>query len=100
MGNIKIKGASHLSFISDNLQNEFLKESVCNLLYERLYVWFDGTCVPCDFDYKSYLNLGNVNKNTIKEIWHGKKYNNLRERHIKGERKCVEPCNRCMFGIN
>ena len=76
------------------------KEGVCNLLYERLYVWFDGTCVPCDFDYKSYLNLGNVNKNTIKEIWHGKKYNNLRERHIKGERKCVEPCNRCMFGIN
>lgn len=76
------------------------KESVCTWLYERLYIWFDGMCVPCDFDYKSYLNLGNANKNTIKEIWHGKKYDNIRERHIKGERKCVEPCNRCLLGIN
>ena len=75
------------------------KEAVCGWLYERLYVWFDGICVPCDFDYKSYLKLGNVNKNTIKEIWHGKIYNNLREKHIKGERKCVEPCNRCLLGI-
>lgn len=76
------------------------KEGICNLLYERLYVWFDGTCVPCDFDYKSYLNLGNVNENTIKEIWHGKPYNKIRKTHVSKNRKCLEPCNRCNFGID
>lgn len=76
------------------------KEGVCNLLYERLYVWFDGTCVPCDYDYKSYLNLGNANNNTIKEIWHGEKYNEIRKIHTSQTRKCLEPCNRCNFGID
>ena len=65
------------------------KEGVCNLLYERLYVWFDGTCVPCDYDYKSYLNLGNANNNTIKEIWHGEKYNEIRKIHTSQTRKCL-----------
>ena len=76
------------------------KEGICNLLYERLYVWFDGTCVPCDYDYKSYLNLGNANNNTIKEIWHGEKYNEIRKIHTSQTRKCLEPCNRCNFGID
>jgi len=74
-------------------------EGVCNLLYERLYIWFDGTAVPCDFDYKSYLKLGNANNSTIKEIWKGKAYQNLRKEHNNCNRKNIEPCRRCPFGV-
>ena len=74
-------------------------EGICNLLYERLYVWFDGTTVPCDFDYKSYLNLGNVKNQKIKEIWLGEKYQKLREEHTSRRRSKIEPCRRCPFGV-
>ena len=74
-------------------------EGVCNLLYERVYVWFDGTTVPCDFDYKSYLNLGNAQHQSIKQIWHGEKYQKLRMEHNTRNRKKVEPCRRCPFGV-
>ena len=29
----------------------------CELLWNRMYIWFDGKANPCDSDYKSYLKL-------------------------------------------
>ncbi len=73
------------------------RESVCKLLYERIYVWFDGICNPCDFDYKSYLALGDATKESISDIWLGEKYQRLRESHEQKQRSCVLPCDRCPF---
>ena len=73
------------------------KNSICNLLYERIYVWHDGICNPCDFDYKSYLALGNANEKSISEIWQGDIYNDLRLKHEELNRKCLVPCDRCPF---
>ena len=69
--------------------------SACEYLWQRMYVWFDGISNPCDVDYKSYLEVGNVNKNSIKEIWHGEKYELLRKNHISGDRGKWNPCDRC-----
>ena len=71
--------------------------SVCKLLYERIYVWYDGTCNPCDFDYKSYLALGNANEESLSDIWLGERYQNLRASHEKNQRGKVTPCDRCPF---
>ena len=73
------------------------RESVCKLLYERIYVWYDGICNPCDFDYKSYLALGDANKESISDVWLGEKYQNLRAAHESNRRSCVVPCDRCPF---
>jgi radical SAM protein with 4Fe4S-binding SPASM domain len=73
------------------------KESICKLLYERIYVWYDGTCNPCDFDYKSYLALGNANEQPLTDIWLGERYQKLREAHNSKQRSCVVPCDRCPF---
>jgi radical SAM protein with 4Fe4S-binding SPASM domain len=67
----------------------------CWLLWERLYIWWDGTTNPCDADYKSLLTPGNVRENSIHEIWHGKKLTQLREAHINSRRNEYEPCDRC-----
>jgi len=69
----------------------------CNRLWERMYVWFDGTCNPCDIDYKSYLSVGNAKNALLKEIWLGEKYLHLRDQHIKGRRKLFVPCDRCSY---
>ena len=75
----------------------FKNDSICNLLYERIYLWYDGTCNPCDFDYKSYLAIGNANSESISEIWRGDKYQELRKKHELRQRSCIVPCDRCPF---
>ena len=67
----------------------------CEYLWDRMYVWFDGKVNPCDADYKSYLSYGNVNENTISDIWNGNTINKLREDHLNRKRTQIEPCNKC-----
>ena len=69
--------------------------SVCRRLYESLYVWFDGVCNPCDFDYKSLLSPGNAKEQSITDIWLGKKFSRLRELHEARMRASLVPCDRC-----
>lgn len=67
----------------------------CNFIWERMYVWYDGKVNPCDADYKSYLSYGNVNNNTIKQIWSSKAFNDLKMKHLNKERNKLVPCDRC-----
>jgi MoaA/NifB/PqqE/SkfB family radical SAM enzyme len=67
----------------------------CNQLWDRIYVWYDGTLNPCDFDYKSLLKVGNILDMTIKDAWHGEVYSKLREDHLNFRRGCHIPCDRC-----
>lgn len=69
--------------------------SPCYLIWERMYVWYDGTCNPCDSDYKSFLSYGNINENTIKQIWNGDAINRLRNDHLTNKRNRHVPCDRC-----
>ena len=67
----------------------------CLNLWNRMYVWFDGTINPCDTDYKSFLKIGNAKEKTLKELWNNPKYKKLREQHLKQERNQITPCDRC-----
>jgi len=77
---------------------EIAGKGACNYLWERMYVWYDGICNPCDADYKSELTVGSVKNNSISEIWNGEKYNELRSAHLKHKRNSVFPCDRCPVG--
>jgi len=80
----------------DSYNNDLTYRSEpCELLWERLYVWYDGKINPCDFDYKSYLSVGNINNITIREAWLGKGYQKLREAHTAANRGRITPCDRC-----
>lgn len=67
----------------------------CENFWDRMYVWFDGKVNPCDADYKSYLSYGNLNSNSIKEVWNSKKIKNYRNMHLQGKRNNIDPCNKC-----
>ena len=77
---------------------EIMGQGACNYLWERMYVWYDGTCNPCDIDYKSELAVGSIKNQTIHEIWHGDKYSKLRNAHEIGKRNSCFPCDRCPVG--
>lgn len=70
-------------------------DAPCHYLWERLYVWWDGSCNPCDADYKSLLALGDARKASLHEIWHGPAYRRLRRSHAEGRRHGIVPCDRC-----
>ena len=70
--------------------------SPCGLLWERMYVWWDGLCNPCDIDYKSMLTMGQVDtQTTIQKIWLGEKAQQLRKLHGSARKNACTPCNRC-----
>ena len=87
----------------DTYNNDLLPDEKllpCGDLFERMYIWWDGTVNPCDVDYKSTLALGNVKIETIKEIWNGKAYSELREAHLSGSRSKYKFVPNVMHGQN
>lgn len=67
----------------------------CTMGLDRLYIWHDGTCNPCDSDYKSHLSFGNVKDKNIEQIWNDLKIRQFRKLHFLGERTKLYPCDRC-----
>ena len=79
---------------SNSLHPELTKP--CGYPWQRFYVWYDGTCNPCDVDYKSKLSPGKLSESmTIKSIWKSDKLKQLKKLHKDGKRSLVSPCDRC-----
>lgn len=70
----------------------------CSLLWERLYVWWDGTVNTCDEDYLSRLAIGRLVEGgtvTIEELWRSDRMRRYRELHDSGEKNSMVPCHSC-----
>jgi len=67
-----------------NTENFELLETIgelkneCDNVISTITVRADGTVVPCCYDLTSKLNMGNVNSNSLLNIWNGEKYKKLR----------------------
>jgi len=81
-----------------NNSTEIAGKQPCNYLWQRMNIWYDGLCNPCDVDYKSKLAVGSVKEKSIHEIWAGEKYNKLRQAHLLNQRNNCFPCDRCPIG--
>ena len=78
----------------DNEPNEIT--DACSDLWRRTFVWWDGRVNPCDVDYRSFLSPGNVDSESVSEIWTGKGYSKLRELHLERQRQSLSPCRGCV----
>jgi len=67
----------------------------CSELWLRMFVWSDGTVNPCENDYRSMLQVGNVKTEKLSDLWCGLKYAELRDRHLARARSQCSPCMRC-----
>lgn len=69
----------------------------CSLLWERVYLWADGTVNPCDIDHLSTLALGNIMKgDSIADIWNGAALLRLRAEHLTSRDKICSVCLNCV----
>jgi radical SAM protein with 4Fe4S-binding SPASM domain len=68
---------------------------VCDKPWTSMTVLWDGRVVPCCFDYDGTYVLGDLRKQSLKEIWGGEKMRYLRQCHRDGNRQDVRLCAQC-----
>lgn len=72
------------------------KKLTCNRPFiGPLQVQWDGLVVPCCFDYDSRMILGDLNKQTVYEVFSGQEYNQLRAAHKEGDFSKFPFCSVC-----
>ncbi|MEW6097350.1 MAG: SPASM domain-containing protein [bacterium] len=54
-------------------------------MWQQMVIYWNGDVPICCKDFHAKLIMGNVAKNTIKEIWHGEKFQQIRQIHLEGK---------------
>ncbi len=67
----------------------------CTFLWYALTIFWDGTVVPCPQDFFGKLSLGNLNDQTLWDIWNSERMVYLRRSMTKEGHKSISPCNTC-----
>ncbi len=77
-----------ISSFSDYLQKDVRYverfKAECRSFQEQLAVLADGTCTPCCVDYDGKIAVGNVNKDTLENIWLSREMKTIQETGAKG----------------
>ena len=71
---------------------------ICSSPWQRMVISWEGKVVQCCEDYMEGNVLGNVNVETLKEIWHGEPFKELRKLMKSGRRLRTKPCRICSDG--
>lgn len=76
------------------LELRAVRQNHCYYLWHMLLLNSNGEVVPCCYDVKSELVLGNIERDTLREIWNGKRAQQLR-RQLLTNRGSIRPCSVC-----
>ncbi|MFO7869803.1 MAG: radical SAM/SPASM domain-containing protein [Kiritimatiellia bacterium] len=68
--------------------------SVCTFPWYAMVICADGTVTPCPQDFGAEMRMGNVNTATLREIWHGKPYADLRRKFAE-DIQSLPLCRKC-----
>jgi len=70
-------------------------KEVCPFIFMYLHFNCDGTVSPCTLDWPRKVVVGNVNEESVGQIWNGKSLRELQVAMLSGNRKCINFCNSC-----
>jgi radical SAM protein with 4Fe4S-binding SPASM domain len=68
--------------------------SVCTFPWYAMVICADGTVTPCPQDFHAVLKLGNAQEASLKEIWNGPAYRQLR-RQFATDIESLTICRKC-----
>lgn len=78
------------------------KESVCKIhlnccpeVYDKLSINWNGDVTACCSDYDNFMIVGNINSETIEDIWNSTKLNKIREMLSNREYDKLHLCKTC-----
>jgi len=67
----------------------------CLRIWNSFTILWDGRAALCCLDYDGREILGNLNSQTIFEIWHGSRIRDIRNLHIKRNFSRIPLCRSC-----
>ncbi len=69
----------------------------CYSLWNSFEINSDGTVSACCIDWKHELLTGDINADSIKNIWQSESLNNLRKTHVADNGESIEQCAGCNY---
>ena len=67
----------------------------CSYLWQRMVINYDGKVTMCCRDYNCEHVMGDINTDSIEEVWNGDKYLNYRTLHESLARQNIRACANC-----
>lgn len=72
---------------------------VCQYLYQRLTVMWDGSVPLCICDKSKEVLLGRLGEDSLHSMWHGETMRDMRMRQLNGQIKTIAPCTKCQRSL-
>jgi MoaA/NifB/PqqE/SkfB family radical SAM enzyme len=69
----------------------------CDFVYDVLYIKPIGKVYSCYNDFYNINEMGDLNKNSILDVWFGSNFKKLRKELNKCNRNCSELCRQCDY---
>lgn len=79
----------------DPIYRRIRKTKSCKKVFEDMVIYWDGKVVLCNHDWDNYDPLGDLNYQTIEEVWNGEKYRKIRDVHKSSNIREVKSCKDC-----
>ena len=67
----------------------------CILPWSTMHITAMGIVALCSMDYDAKFSMGDLNKDTIEDVWHNEKWARIRGLHSTGERNQIDMCRGC-----
>jgi radical SAM protein with 4Fe4S-binding SPASM domain len=80
---------------SYSVKNHLLNH--CWKMWHSCVITWNGAVVPCCFDKDAHYQLGDLQKDTFRQLWNGQPYRNFRQTLLQS-RDQVEMCRNCTEG--
>lgn len=72
------------------------KKRTCPIVRRSvMQVLWDGAVVPCCYDFDGRVILGDLKRQTVREVWNSEEYERFREIHSKREYERIPICYNC-----
>jgi radical SAM protein with 4Fe4S-binding SPASM domain len=72
------------------------RQNPCKQLWNNPVVHWNGNVVPCSFDPQDHYTMGNLQQQSLREIWRGEPYRQLRRRFRQGWSQ-LPLCQECSY---
>ena len=78
-------------------EDKLINEIPCTILWSNACIHADGSVALCSIDTvpSSSNSIGNLNTQSILEVWNGSSLRRIREKHLNGKRVENSICNGC-----
>jgi len=73
--------------------------SICERVFNQIYISSDGKAVVCCADYKKEVVFGDLNKESIFQIWNNPKYKEIRKKFIDNDFYSIPLCKNCLLAV-